>query len=409
MLERYRVPCFRDQSIITVLAEAQEHDEQLQGLKTEGKFTFVQLPIPLSEKILWYETTHGNRLYVPRPFRRLVFDKVHNLAHPGVRSMTKQITKNYFWPNMKRDTASWVKTCLQCQRSKIQRHTKTPIGTFSQPDARFSHVHLDIVGPLTHSNGKEYLLTMVDRFTRWPEAVAISDISAETCARAFIILLVGSAAPADLVYGTPLRLPGDMIRTSTPASMDNQAPTPHFVEELRSKMNAIPYTASQTHGEHPVYLPKDLQQAKYVFVRVDAVRKPLQPPYDGPYKVLARNPKYFSLQIKNKRSNVSIDRLKPAYLETTTENLPGDKSVSCQGSTSSGSTDHGTNAKRTRSNNSPDYALRNRTTRVVRYPISNLALLLPPHGVTRKKKLSRLSSMNEEALSRAVSDKVWDC
>jgi hypothetical protein len=186
---------FRDQSIITVLAEAQEHDEQLQGLKTEGKFTFVQLPIPLSEKILWYETTHGNRLYVPRPFRRLVFDKVHNLAHPGVRSMTKQITKNYFWPNMKRDTASWVKTCLQCQRSKIQRHTKTPIGTFSQPDARFSHVHLDIVGPLTHSNGKEYLLTMVDRFTRWPEAVAISDISAETCARAFIILLVGSAAP----------------------------------------------------------------------------------------------------------------------------------------------------------------------------------------------------------------------
>jgi hypothetical protein len=432
------------------LAEAQEHDEQLQALKTEGKFTFVQLPIPLSEKTLWYETTHGNRLYVPRPFRRLVFDKVHNLAHPGVRSMTKQITKNYFWPNMKRDTASWVKTCLQCQRSKVQRHTKTPIGTFSQPDARFSHVHLDIVGPLTHSNGKEYLLTMVDRFTRWPEAVAISDISAETCARAFIttwmsrfgaparivtdrgtqftsalfrtlteligthhiqttayhpqsngtverfhrslkaalmchqaswsealpLVLLGlrttvkedlEASPADLVYGTALRLPGDMIRTSTPASRDNQAPTPHFVEELRSKMNAIPYTASQTHGEHPVYLPKDLQQAKYVFVRVDAVRKPLQPPYDGPYKVLARNPKYFSLQIKSKRSNVSIDRLKPAYLETTTKNLPGDKSVSCQGSTSSGSTDHGTNAKRTRANNSPDYAQRNRTTRSGRH------------------------------------------
>ncbi|KAH0815288.1 hypothetical protein GEV33_007503 [Tenebrio molitor] len=119
------------------------------------------------------------------------------------------------------------------------------------------------------------------------------------------------ASPADLVYGTALQLPRDMIRTSTPASMDNQAPTPHFAEELRSQMNAIPYTASQTHGKNPVYLPRDLQQAKYVFVRVDAVRKPLQPLYDGPYKVLARNPKYFSLQIKNKRSNVSIDRLKP--------------------------------------------------------------------------------------------------
>ncbi|CAH1383562.1 unnamed protein product [Tenebrio molitor] len=140
-----------------------------------------------------------------------------------------------------------------------------------------------------------------------------------------------------------------MIRTSTPASMDNQAPTPHFAEELRSQMNAIPYTASQTHGKNPVYLPRDLQQAKYVFVRVDAVRKPLQPLCDGPYKVLARNPKYFSLQIKNKRSNVSIDRLKPVYLETTTENHVGDKSVSCQGSTSPGTTNHGTNAHRTRS------------------------------------------------------------
>jgi hypothetical protein len=196
----------------------------------------------------------------------------------------------------------------------------------------------------------------------WSEALPLVLLGLRTTVKEDL-----EASPADLVYGTALRLPGDMIRTSTPASRDNQAPTPHFVEELRSKMNAIPYTASQTHGEHPVYLPKDLQQAKYVFVRVDAVRKPLQPPYDGPYKVLARNPKYFSLQIKSKRSNVSIDRLKPAYLETTTKNLPGDKSVSCQGSTSSGSTDQGTNAKRTRANNSPDYAQRNRTTRSGRH------------------------------------------
>jgi hypothetical protein len=158
-----------------------------------------------------------------------------------------------------------------------------------------------------------------------------------------------------------------MIRTSTPASMDNQAPTPHFAEELRSQMNAIPYTASQTHGKNPVYLPRDLKQAKYGFVRVDAVKKPLQTLYDGPYKVLARNPKYFSLQIKNERSNVSIDRLKPMYLETTTENHVGDKSVSCQGSTSPGTTSHGTNAHRTRSNNSPDYAQMNRTTRSGRH------------------------------------------
>ncbi|GBL84725.1 hypothetical protein AVEN_191166-1 [Araneus ventricosus] len=56
----------------------------------------------------------------------------------------------------------------------------------SLPSARFDHVHLDLVGPLPPSDNCEYLLTCIDRFTQWPEAVPISNISAETIERAFI-------------------------------------------------------------------------------------------------------------------------------------------------------------------------------------------------------------------------------
>ena len=52
------------------------------------------------------------------------------------------------------------------------------------PQKRFEHINLDLV-TLPLSNGYKYLLTIVDRLSRWPQAIPIPDMMTETVADAF--------------------------------------------------------------------------------------------------------------------------------------------------------------------------------------------------------------------------------
>lgn len=98
----------------------------------------------------------------------------------------------------------------------------------------------------------------------------------------------------------------------------SDTPTTQTTSDLTNNIcqyfKAIKPTTTAHHDKAAPYVPRELATADWIFLRHDAVRRPFQRPYDGPFKVMERTPKTITIDQRGKRTKVGIDRCKPAFL-----------------------------------------------------------------------------------------------
>ena len=100
-----------------------------------------------SDHLVCDTATSRIRPYIAKEFRQQILSKTHNLSHPGVRATTKLVTSRFCWPGIRKDTSHFVQNCLQCQRAKIRRHTRSAPAKYEPPQQRFARINKDIFGP----------------------------------------------------------------------------------------------------------------------------------------------------------------------------------------------------------------------------------------------------------------------
>ena len=66
---------------------------------------------------------------------------------PSGKANLAIIAKTYAWRDMHRDVLCWAQQCQACSASKIAKHTNPPVLPIPIPPERFSHIHVDVVGP----------------------------------------------------------------------------------------------------------------------------------------------------------------------------------------------------------------------------------------------------------------------
>lgn len=141
----------------------------------------------VKEEQLLHRGSHGRfqRVIVDPAERDKVISNLHGQplggSHYGQNATLQKVTDRFWWKSVTDDTKEFVRGCAACQ--KANPSNKPPPSSLNPIPVKglFHRWGVDLVGPLKETkNGNKYVIVATEYLSRWPEAFAIPDKSAES-------------------------------------------------------------------------------------------------------------------------------------------------------------------------------------------------------------------------------------
>ena len=186
--------------------------------------------------LLMYRYGTLNNIVIPAILKRSVLQWAHGLVHHGGGKLLLRITETarYWWIGLRKDIKSYLETCDSCQRLEKGRRIAMKSGnikTFSKTKA-FELVSIDICGPLPQTeSGNRYIVSMIDKFTRFCYLVPVKDIRTLTIVKAYQKWINLFGAPKCLLSDNGTQFTSEIFKCFTQQHKTKQVfSTPYYPE-----------------------------------------------------------------------------------------------------------------------------------------------------------------------------------
>ena len=157
-----------------------------------------------------FESADGKKeswqVIIPKTLREEFLKTIHggmSGGHLGLKKTSAAIQQRAYWPTWSSDLARFLQRCTTCvryHRGSLPRHAEMQTPLVGEP---WEKVSIDITGPHPKSSKQNaYILTCVDHFTKWAEALPIPNHTATTVARTLVVHVFSR-------FGTPVQLLSD--------------------------------------------------------------------------------------------------------------------------------------------------------------------------------------------------------